>query len=239
MSAYPQLGKTAKEHLAALFPLRREDLGADAQLSKKGIAFTTEAYAVEGLGHLCIMRMNAMLGLMKMETVVLSATEKDLPLFNLDWVGVMGRETQMAELFDTQLEPLPEGALSAFAHLRNRDAELPDYSSGKAHWYDDILYPCSYAKTGKGLTQKLNRAAQDYLACYLELAAAAPACDVETKKAKVESFAQTLFRQGGPAVDQVTKLFGEETARRLILRHMYGIQARSPAKNLGQEKEGD
>ena len=223
MSAYPGLGETVKECLSGCFSMQREELGADARLSKRGMMFTTEAYAVDGVGHLCIMRMKAMLGLMKMETVVLSVTMKDLPLLNLDWVGVAGKETQIAELYDTQLAPLGEGALAAFHKIRDRDADLPDYSAGKAHWYDDILYPCSYAKTGRGVSQRLSRAAREYIGRYIELLSAAPPCG-EAKKEKVRSFAETLVSQGGPAVDTVTKLFGEETARRMILRHMYGIE---------------
>ncbi|MBR5740554.1 MAG: hypothetical protein IKX81_04570 [Firmicutes bacterium] len=223
MSDYPQLGEMVKERISEVFTLTKEDLGSDARLSKKGMTFMTEGYKVEGLGHLCIMKMNAMMGLMKMETVVLSVTEKDLPLFNLDWVSAMGKETQMAELYDTQLEPLTEDALAGFQVIKDRDSELPDYSSGSAHWYDDILYPCSYAKTGKGLESRMNAAAQDYLDQYMELVKAAPDCDSEAKRAKVGYFANTLFTEGGPAVDQVKNLFGDEIAGRLILKHMYGI----------------
>ena len=226
MIKYPGLGETVKERLSDRFPLRREDLGADAQISKKGVTFATEAYAVDGVGHLCVMRMKSMLGLMKMETVVVSTTRKGLPLFNLDWVGVMGRETLIAELYDTQLESLAEGALSAFDAIRDRDADLPDHSSGKARWYDAILYPCSYAKTGKGLTQRLSRAAQDYIERYTELLSAAPACDDGAKRANVQNFAETLLRQGGPAVEAMTKLLGEETTRRMVLRNMYSASCR-------------
>ena len=47
----------------------------------------------------------------------------------------------------------------------------------------------------------------------------------EENAEKVKAFAERLFTEGGPAVDQVTKLFGEETAKRLILRWMYGVDA--------------
>lgn len=218
-----KLGEAVKAGLSDLFPLRQLDLGADARLSKKGMTFTTEAYAVGDVGHLCVMNMKAMLGLMKMETVVLSVTGRDLPLFNLDWVGVMGKETQFAELYDDQLEPLSEEALGAFQALLDRDGDLPDYHSPKTPWYEPIRYACSYAKTGKGLAERMDRAAKDYLAQYLKLLAAAPVCDREAKTAKVRDFAQTLFEKGGPAVDQVIKLFGTDVARRLVLQHMYGM----------------
>ncbi len=203
--------------------LRREDLGADACLSKKGMTFTTEAYAVEGVGHLCIMNMKAMLGMMKMETVVLSTLERDMPLFNLDWVGVFGKQTQIAELYDTQLAPFPQEAQDRLTEIKKRYADLQDYSSGKVHWYDSVLYPCSCSKTGKKVSDRLSSMAEEYVAAFTGLLAAAPACDRAEKEAKVRAYAERLVAEGGPAVDQVTKLFGRETASRLILQHMYGL----------------
>ncbi len=223
MNRHNDLGELLKEALARSFPIRQEDIGADAKLSKKGMTFTTESYTVEGLGHLCVLRMNAMLGLMKMETVVLSSAEKDLPLLNLDWVSAFGKETQIVELYDTQLEPWPQPAQDALQEIRDRDGDLADYAAGGKHWYDEILYPCSYHKTGKGISPRLNAAAKAYAETFVRLAQAAPACDREAKLARTRYFAQTLFDRGGPAVDQVTKLFGREVAGRLILKHMYGV----------------
>ncbi len=223
MKKQADLGEVLREELQKRWSLRQEDLGAEAHLSKKGMVFDTEAYTVEGLGHLCVLRMKAILGLMKMETVVLSSFQRDMPLFNLDWVGVMGKETQIAELYDTQLQPFPDEAQAAFQKLRDRDRDLLDYASGKEHWYDAILYPCSYHKTGKGVSQRLSDAARDYIRCFAEQMESAPLCDAEEKKAKVRNFAETLAREGGPAVDQMTRLFGRETAEKLILHAMYGV----------------
>ena len=223
MKEHQDLGLLLKEALSARFPLRQQDLGADAHLKKKDMAFDTEAYTVEGIGHLCVLRMKAMLGLMKMETVVLSSFQRDMPLLNLDWVSAMGKETQIAELYDVQLQPCPAEFLDAFQRISDRDADLQDYASGKEHWYDAILYPCSYHKTGKGVSGRLSAAAESCIRCFAEQLDAAPSCDPEAKRAKVRTFAETLASRGGPAVDQMTKLFGKETAERLILRHMYGV----------------
>ena len=53
-----------------------------------------------------------------------------------------------------------------------------------------------------------------------------PQCDetdAEEKRRKVESFATRLYEDGGQAVNMISKLFGKETAKRVILRHMYGV----------------
>lgn len=217
------LGDMVYALLAQRYTLKKKDLGADARLAKSGMAFETEAWEVPALGHLCIMRMNAMLGLMKMETAVLAVDGKDLPLLNLDWVKAMGKETQIAELYDTQLAPYPEEKLAAFDAIRARDDDLPGPET-KPHWYDAILYPCSYHKAGRKISDRLSAAAKDYFETFLRQLDEAPVCDPAEKGAKVKAFAERLFAEGGPAVDQVTKLFGPETAKRLILRHMYGVK---------------
>lgn len=208
------------------FTLVEKDLGPDSVLSKKGMTFMTESWDIEGVGHLCIMRMKAFLGAMRMETAVLAPTQVDMPLFNLDWVSAFGNETQIAELYDTQLQPWPYEYRNVFERLKERDADLPDAPNEDGRWYDGILYPCSYHKKGKGLSERLSAAAHDYLVAYVDQLASAAPCDGQEKAEKVRAFAERLFEEGGPAVEQVTKLFGPVTARRLIVQHMYGVNGR-------------
>lgn len=223
MNQHSDLGKLLCGSLQQKHTLRQKDLGGDARLRKNGMTFETEAYAVEGLGHLCILRMNAFLGLMKMETAVLAVTERDVPLMNLDWVNAAGKETMMAELYDTMLQPCEAETLARFQAVKDRDGDLPEPPS-KPHWYDSLLFPCSYHKSGKKLSGRFNRAAADYVRVFLSALETAAPCDKAEKGARIRSFAETLVAQGGPAVDMVTKLFGAETARRLILHHMYGVE---------------
>lgn len=222
MRSFPDLGHWMHRRLSDCFELEKEDIGSDAHLKKNGIALDTESYRVSGVGHFCILRMNAFFGLMKMETVVLAPTEKDLPLLNLDRVSFLKKDTQFAELYDTQLFPWSREAMEVFESLKDRDCDLPEPTKKSAHWYDKLLYPCSYHKVGKGISDRLNKAAQDYAEAFIAALASAPPCDPAAKKEKVDRFAETLFTQGGPAVDTVTKLFGQETAGRLILHDMYG-----------------
>lgn len=219
---YLNLGERVLEGLSGSFTVKKLDIGRCASLSKKGMTFFTDTYDIENAGHLCIMKMKAMLGLMKMETVVLSITGKDLPLFNMDWVGAFGKETLIVEIYDDQLTPYPEDLLNKFSEIGAKDSDLTEYTTDTAHWYDSILYPCSYHKTGKKLSYRFSNTAEEYSNAFIEQLASAPACDISEKKAKVSSFAETLYAKGGPAVDQVKKLFGDEIAGELIIEHMYG-----------------
>lgn len=223
MSRHTSLGTQIKSALLWRCRLRPLDMGEDARLSKNGMVFDTESYEVEGVGHLCIMSMKAMAGLMKMETVILATTERDMPLLNLDWVSAFGRETQIAELYDTQLSPFAQEKLDKYSAVKERDTDLKDYEPGGSHSYDSMKYPESYQKMGRNVSGRLSQAAADYIRIFEAQLHDAETCDREAKTAKVREFTDTLISDGGVAVNQMTKLFGRETAERMIRRHMYGV----------------
>lgn len=223
MRKHMDLGTLALTALKPHFALSPKDLGPDAHLSKRGMTFNTEAYDVAGIGHLCVMRMKAFAGLMRMETVILAPTQVDMPLFNMDWVRAFGKETQLSELYDDQLQPWPDVCQGEFDRIRQQNEDLADVESD-GHWYDAILYPCSCSKQGKGIEDRLVQIAQDYMASYVAQLGVLPPCDQTKKAAAVRAFAERLFSNDGPAVSQVTKLFGEQTARRLVVHHLYGVE---------------
>ena len=220
----PGPGEQAIQLISESYKLNKLDIGEDAHLSKKGLNSDIESYDVPGLGHLCIIKTKIVLGLMKMETVVLSTTDKDLPLLTIDQIHGFGKDIQLIELYDDQISFSPDSLLDAFQKIRDRDSMIPDFSKNEDHWYDYILYPCSYAKIGKKVSKRLSRAAHDGIRVYLSRGVSAPACDPAEKKAKVREFADNLIKNGGPAVDTVTKMFGPDTAKRLILQHMYAVE---------------
>ena len=193
---HTNLGRFAKAALERNFKLTRNDIGDDARLSKLGMTFATRSYEVSDMGHFCIMRMKAFGGMMKMETVILAPSCVDAPLMNVDWVSVFGKETLIVEFYDSQLEPWPEKLQAEYRKVALRDADLDDRTT-EPHWYDKI--------------------------------SEVPRCDSEdreAKKTKIEEFATELYGHGGQAVDMITKLFGKETAKRVIVQHMYGADMR-------------
>ena len=210
------------EMLKKEYEVDQLNIGNDASLGKKGMKFGMRSYEVKGVGHLFLMDMKAMLGLMKMETAVIASEKKDVPLFNIDSISAMGNKTQLVEFYDNQLAPLSDEAAGRYMRIKESGPDLEPYVSGE-HWYDPILYPFSYAKKKKGNTEVFDEICRKYVAEYLEQLKSAPECDPNEKKAKTASFAQGLLDHGGPAVDQFRKLFGEETTKRIVLKHMYGI----------------
>ena len=216
------LGSRMKDKLSATYELVIENIGSDSDVKKRGTKLKTEVYKVGNIGHLCILDMNAMLGLMKMETVVFCPVNRDIPLINLDSVQLMRKDTLIVELYDTQITPYPQDLLNEFELLKKSDSDLADYVSEGKRWYDDILYPCSYHKTGTTVNRRFAVTADKYIEAYIDQLNSAVVCDYNEKKTKIQDFASKLLGNGGPAVNEIRKLFGDDFARRLVLQYMYG-----------------
>ena len=123
MSKHKDLGQYTVESLGRYFDLVPKDLGEDARRSKRGMTFETKSWEIRGVGHLCVLRMNAFLGLMKMETVVIAPFEADLPLYNADWVKAFGTETQIAELY-CSIHKKGKGLTDSFNKLAKEYTDL-------------------------------------------------------------------------------------------------------------------
>ena len=222
MNGKTDRGELALAAFSLCYPMEKRDLGEYGLLRKNGMEFKTEAWRVGGVGSLCVMRMKAFFGLMRMETAIFSPSGVDAPLFNVDWVKAFGTETQIAELYDVQVQPWPDACRSQLQGICDSAVDLPDMER-KANWYDEILYDCSCAKKERGIAQRLYDLAEGYVTCYVAQLSQLASCDPVEKSALVKGFAERLYSEGGVAVQQITKLFGEETARHLVVNCMYGV----------------
>ena len=113
MKEFDKMGSYVLDRLGEKYEVKPMDIGSDAQLSKKGMHFFTRSYEIKDLGHLCIMTMNAMMGLMQMETVVLSVTGKDIHVtFNGGLANGFRPEGDVIGLTDLDGDvPLQSGAI--------------------------------------------------------------------------------------------------------------------------------
>ncbi len=183
--------------------------------------FTVQAWEVEGIGNLCSVKMSAMLGLMKMDTVVLTPLTVDAPLFSYDRIVAMGKDTLLVELYDTQLA---EVDVSALDEIKKSAADLPDHDLGE-HWYDPMKLSPSLAKRGKHGKVAYEELTEQFFLEYGKLLESAAACEKAPKQQKVRDYVDGLFSHGGPSTDQFKKLIGEEKARELFGKYVFGSEA--------------
>ena len=109
------IGQIVLDNFRKNFEITENDIGSDAVLKKSMMKFVTRTYDIKDYGHLCVMNMEGMLGLMKMETVILVPFDKDVPLVDFDYISAMGKETYIAEFYRYMLKEYPEEYVSELA----------------------------------------------------------------------------------------------------------------------------
>ena len=189
------------------------------EMKVSGMKFHIRTYTATGLGHVSEMTASGFFGLMKMDTLIITSTEVDMPLFSYDRVLAMGNDTLIFELYDTQLAPVDLSCLDA---VKDRHSDLPDHDLG-AHWYDAIKLPCSLSKKGKkNHTPAFDACTLEYLQAFLTAAKTAAPCPAEPKREKASVYVEGLLQHGGPSTDVFKKGIGEEKTALLFRKILFG-----------------
>lgn len=204
---------TAKYHLNGI------TTGEFSKMKVNGMNFEIWAFHAAGLGHVSAMTATGFFGLMKMDTLIINPTEKDMPLLSYDRVHAMGNDTLIYELYDTILE---KADLNRVEDVNIKYRHLPDHDLGK-HWYDDIKLAVSLAKKGKkSHTAAFDACGMEYLEAFLEDADAAEYCDPAAKKEKASVYVEGLLSHGGPSTDVFMKSMGAEKTGFLFRNFLFG-----------------
>ena len=204
--------------IADRYPMEVIDVGELSRLKAGGMTFTVRAYSAKGLGRVSLMQASGFFGLMKMDTLMITPTETDLPLYSYDRIYAMGNDTLIVELYDTLSGEYDEAPLLA---AKATGADLPDRDPG-VHWYDAIKLASSISKKGKKQdTPRMDALALMHLLAYLSTAA--PTADAAKKAEKSAAYVNGLLSNGGPSTDAFLKAIGEEKTARLFREVLFGI----------------
>lgn len=204
-----------------VFPMTELDCGEYAKLKVSGMNFTIRRFYAKGLGSVSAMVASGFFGLMKMDTLIITPTERDMPLFSYDRVHAMGNDTLIFELYDTLLN---SADLSALEEVKKQAAYLPDHDLGK-HWYDSIKLSQSLSKKGKKVhTPGFDTTAIHYLTKYLETAQTAAACQAVPKREKASVYVEGLLKNGGPSTDVFKKGIGDEKTATLFRKVLFATE---------------
>lgn len=201
------------------FPLTPINPGSYRQMKVRGMTFSVQAFHAEGLGHVSCMTASGFFGLMKMDTLIITPTAVDMPLFSYDRVLAMGNDTLIFELYDTLLGATDLSALEA---VKKKYRALPDHDLGQ-HWYDAIKLPVSLSKKAKKVrTFAFNVTAEEYLTAFLSTAHSAAPCEAKAKLEKSSVYVEGLLKNGGPSTDIFLKGIGKEKTSDLFRRILFG-----------------
>ena len=207
--------------IAAQFPLTELPCGEFANMKVSGMKFSVRRFHAEGLGPVSVMVAKGFFGLMKMDTLIINPTEKDMPLLSYDRVLAMGNDTLIYELYDTLLGSADLSCLDA---VKKEAAYQPDHDLG-SHWYDSIKLPQSLSKKGKKKeTAGFDVTALHYLAQYLTAAVGAANCQTPEKLEKAGVYVEGLLTHGGPSTDVFKKGIGEEKTAQLFREVLFSTK---------------
>ena len=203
------------------FPLTELPCGEFAQQKVSGMMFQIRRFEAAGLGSVSVMVAKGFFGLMRMDTLIITPTAVDMPLFSYDRVHAMGNDTLIFELYDTLLG---ETDLSGVEQVKKASAFLPDHDLGE-HWYDSIKLSVSLSKKGKKTsTPAFDDCTLSYLAAFLKDAKAAAPCEAEPKREKASVYVEGLLKNGGPSTDVFKKGIGEEKTAELFRKVLFATQ---------------
>ena len=186
-----------------------KELSADgfSALKVGPMKFTIEHWDGGVLGNISFMSGSAMMGLMKMETLIINPVKADLPLLSLDTVQAMGKLTVIAEIYDTTIGGFDEKPCLA---VKEKLSRYPDRPTSPT-WYDNIKLGCSLSKkTGKKALTELEKGLADYLQAYLSVAGKTPDLSAD------------ILEQGGPSTDVFMKKLGKEKTEKLFREVLFG-----------------
>ena len=209
------------EKINAAHPMTKLEIGEYAEIKAPMMKFEISAYKAEGLGHVSVMSMSGMLGLMKMDTIIINPKGRDLPLLSYDRVYAAGNDTFIVELYDTMASPTE---MSALGKVKSDAAALPQNDLGE-HWYDNIKLPESLSFKGKKNHEaEFDRVALSALEAYFA-AEDNKDFDADVKVEKSDLYVEGLLKNGGPSTSVFLKLFGEEKTADLFRTVLFGTKA--------------
>ena len=207
--------------LSKKFTLTEIDAGEMKTLKASGMKFDIRAFHAEGLGHVSVMKASGFFGLMKMDTLIINPTEKDLPLYSYDRVFAMGNDTLIVELYDTFVGKCDTSPLS---NVNAKYASLPDHPLGE-HWYDSIKLCESVSKKGKKKeTPEFDKLTEEHFNAYLSASSEAESVDPAKKREKASVYVEGLLKNGGPSTDVFKKALGFDKTATLFRKVLFGTE---------------
>ena len=174
------------------FKLEEIDVKEYANVKAKGMKFDIKAYYAKGLGHVSVMTAKGFFGLMKMDTLIINATEKDLPLYSYDRVHAMGNDTLIIELYDTIIHP---SEFEDIDKVNDKYDDIPKHDLGE-HWYDSIKLEESVSIKGKIKKDKelFDEYAMEHFQAYINTVNGGSDVDTEQKLKKAAVYVEGLLK---------------------------------------------
>lgn len=213
------------ENLSKSFKLKKVENSEYESMKAYGIMkFDVEQYEIEGVGNLSLMTADAKM--MQMLTVVITPTEKDLPLLSCDYMYIFGNRKAYIELYDLYLDKSEKTTswLKTYQENFKKYDTLPDTAASEA-WYDHLLTATCYKAVDKKSDDALLSLLGDTLNTYYAQSKEYPALSSSSVKDKAKvckDYSDGLIANGGISTDFFKSAFGEDVTRDFFDKSFFG-----------------
>jgi len=195
------------------------DIGDLSTLKTSVMNFSIQAYKVIGLGHVSVMCDEDVLGLMKMDTLIVNPYEIDLPLLSYDRIYTPTDDTLIFELYDTVVGFYSEDNLIS---IKSEYQDIPDRDT-RTQWYDTIKLSSSISKNGRSDQQsRIDELTVRFFKAYLS--SASKVGSISKRLQKTRDYVEGLLKHGGPSTDVFVKEFGIQKTARLYRTILFGTE---------------
>ncbi|MBR3680193.1 MAG: hypothetical protein IKL87_08355 [Oscillospiraceae bacterium] len=191
----------------------------------KIMKFHVEQYEVADIGNLSVMKVN--MGLMQMATIILTPTQKNLPLISADYMYMFGKRTAYLEFYDfvtDQQTPEYQSLLSDLNTVKESYSALENASPTPA-WYDTLKTVGIYKNAKAKDDPTLRKILCDGFGTVMNAAKSLPLLTEEEQRTKTQlckDYSDGLIEHGGISTDVFKKELGETTTRDFFDQVLFG-----------------
>lgn len=199
------------------FKYKKIELKEFSKVKVGPISFEIECFDVDNIGRVSYLNGKGLLGLMKMETLMITPLFNDSPLFSYDEVKVLKNDTFIIEMYNTCKDKKEYNDLLKIKEKYNyfKKHEL------EKRWYDNLRCKESLSFKEKG-KNKFAELLKEYLSSFLNDIKNDNLIDVDTKKDLHNQYVDKLINEGGPSTDVFIKHIGKEKTAVLFKKYLFG-----------------
>lgn len=211
------------ESFSSKTKLEEVDLENKASYKVGPIKVHFRKFKLDEFTSLSILEGKGMLGLIKVNTVVLTSSFKDIPLFSYDFMNMMGKKYYLYEMYDTFVENKKD--YSSYISSSNPIKDIKDYKPSESEM-DKYLLSETIRKNPhtKEEMKLLDEQTERFINLVIEEYLSSKEVNVEEKQNKNAKYVYDLLTYGGVSTDLFTKKLGIETTKEIYEHILFGIK---------------
>lgn len=211
------------ELFSSKIKLEEIDLKNEATYKVGPIKARFRKFKLDEFTTLSTLEAKGILGLIKINTVVLTSSIKDIPLFSYDFMVMMGKKYYFFEMYDTFVGEKKD--YSSYITSSNSIKDIDDYKPNESEM-DKYLLSESIRKNphSKEDFNRLEEQTVRFINLAIEEYLSSSEINVKEKYKNNENYVHNLLTCGGASTNLFIKKLGLETTKEIYEHILFGIK---------------